>query len=437
MADIGETVAAPETSDSSAWVWPTLVLALCHAQAIASFQILNILIDPIKRDLLVTDTQYSLLQGLAVAIFAALLGVPAARWADRRSRRNVVLLGSIGWSAATAAGGLVVDFEQLFVTRVLMGIGEVFLFPAAIALIADLVPRRKLSSAIALFACGGPVGAAAALAGGGWMVTHRSSVTALVPMLEGLAAWRMAFLLCGASGLVTVALLMTVREKRRQHVAAAAPFGVVAYLARHWRVYAKVSGGMICLAICAFACSSWIPTVLSRTYALDHGWVGVLTGSASLVGGIGLVTLAGQLIDRLGVRGHADGVLHASMVLAVLVAVLAIVGAANLDARISIAAWVSVYALLGIPTVLAGTAIQAITPPPIRAQVLALHLLLVNLIALSLGPTLVAVLTDSLFADPGAVGRSLAIVSALSALTALALFWTVRPRFIATCAGVA
>jgi len=130
-------------------------------------------------------------------------------------------------------------------------------------------------------------------------------------------------------------------------------------------------------------------------------------------------------------------VLHASMVLAVLVAVLAIVGAANLDARISIAAWVSVYALLGIPTVLAGTAIQAITPPPIRAQVLALHLLLVNLIALSLGPTLVALLTDSLFADPGAVGGSLAIVSSLSALTALALFWTVRPRFVATCAGVA
>jgi MFS family permease len=409
---------------------------LCHAQAIASFQILNILIDPIKRDLLVTDTQYSLLQGLAVAIFAALLGLPAARWADRRSRRNVVLLGSIGWSVATAAGSVVVNFEQLFVSRVLMGIGEVFLFPAAIALIADLVPRHKLSSAIAVFACGGPVGAAAALAGGGWMVTHQSTVTALIPALAGVAAWRSAFLICGASGFISVALVAMIRETRRPHVATTAAFSAVAYLTEHWRLYARVSGGMICLTICAFACSSWIPTVLSRTHALDPGLVGVLTGSASLIGGLGLVTLVGQLIDRLGTRGHTDGVLLASMVLAALVAGLTVLSAANIDPRISIAAWVSVYALLGIPTVLAGTALQVITPAPIRAQVLAIHLLLVNLIALSLGPTLVALITDSLFGDPGAVGRSLAIVSSLSAVAALSLFWTVRPRFAAKCDGL-
>jgi len=418
------------------WAWPTAVLALCHAQAIASFQILNILIDPIKRDLGVTDTQYSLLQGLAVAIFAALLGLPAARWADRRSRRNVVLLGAIGWSVATAAGGLVADFEQLFVSRVLMGIGEVFLFPAAIALIADLVPPRKLSTAIALFACGGPVGAAAALAGGGWIVTHQASVAALVPALEGVAPWRSAFLLCGASGLVTVALLTTVRETRRERITGAAPFGIVAYLATHWRLYGNVSGGMICLTVCVFACSSWIPTILSRTHALDPALAGVLTGSASLVGGIGLVTLAGQLIDRLRVHGRADGVLLASMVLAVAFAGLAVLGAADLEPRISIAAWISVYALLGIPTVLAGTALQVITPPPIRAQVIALHLLLVNLVALSLGPTLVAVVTDALFADPAAVGRSLAIVATCSALAAFLLLWTARPRFIARCNGV-
>src|SRR4029077_16811266 len=137
-----------ETSATN-WVWPTLVLALCHAQAIASFQILNILIDPIKASLAISDTQYSLLQGLAVAIFAALLGIPAARRADNRSRRNVILVGACGWSLATLGCAYVTDFAQLFTARIFMGVGEVFLFPAALSLIADLAPRGRLSSAVA------------------------------------------------------------------------------------------------------------------------------------------------------------------------------------------------------------------------------------------------------------------------------------------------
>ena len=155
-----------ERPSSTGCVWPIAVLTLCHAQAIASFQILNILIDPIKASLAISDTQYSLLQGLAVAIFAAMLGIPAARWADSRSRRNVILVGACGWSLATLGCAFVTDFAQFFAARIFMGIGEVFLFPAALSLIADLVPRGRLSSAVAAFGSGGPVGAAAALFGG-------------------------------------------------------------------------------------------------------------------------------------------------------------------------------------------------------------------------------------------------------------------------------
>src|SRR6266480_815415 len=102
-ADVIELVHG-EVGRAVRWVWAVAVLAVCHAAAVATFQILNILVEPIKASLHVSDTQYSLMQGLAVAIFASLLGIPAARVADRGNRRLVVLVGVVTWSAASVAG---------------------------------------------------------------------------------------------------------------------------------------------------------------------------------------------------------------------------------------------------------------------------------------------------------------------------------------------
>src|SRR5256885_4320345 len=102
-ADVIEPVHG-EVGRAARWVWAVAVLAVCHAAAVATFQILNILVEPIKASLHVSDTQYSLMQGLAVAIFASLLGIPAARVADRGNRRLVVLVGVVTWSAASVAG---------------------------------------------------------------------------------------------------------------------------------------------------------------------------------------------------------------------------------------------------------------------------------------------------------------------------------------------
>jgi MFS family permease len=425
-----------DRSSSRGWIWPVVVLALCHAQAIASFQILNILIDPIKATLAISDTQYSLLQGLAVAIFAALLGIPAARRADRRSRRNVILLGACGWSLATLGCAFVADFGQLFVARVFMGIGEVFLFPAALSLIADLVPRGKLSSAIAAFAIGGPVGAAAALFGGSWIVPHRAIVVGWVPSLGALEGWRIAYLICGLSGLVTAALLLTVVEpdRRREQLDAGSSFNAVRqWIVAHWRAYATVSGGMLCLALCAFATSAWGPTALTRVHGLHLQDAGRATGTAALIGGMLLAYPSGLLVDALHRRGRADGVLLVSIALAAGLATLAALTVTATSDSTAIFAWVTVYALLGIPTILAGTALQMMTPNSMRAQIMAVHLLLMNLLALSLGPVVVAILTDKVFDRPTAVGDSLAVVDVGAAGLAAYLLLLGRRSFRATC----
>ncbi len=410
------------------------VLALCHAQAIASFQILNILIDPIKRSLAISDTQFSLLQGLAVAIFAALLGIPAARWADRRSRRNVILVGACGWSLSTLACAFVTDVGQLFTARIFMGIGEVFLFPAALSLIADLVPRPRLSSAVAAFGSGGPLGAAAALFGGGWILPHRAELVGRLPALSGLDGWQVAFLLCGLTGLITAALLLTVKEPaRHERLGMDDSFAAIRnWVIAHGRAYACVSGAMLCLALCAFATSAWGPTVLTRVHGVPLAAAGRMTAAAALIGGMLLAYPCGLWVDALHRGGRADGVLRVSLVLGVGIAALAIL-AATAPNGVAVGAWVSVYTLLGLPTVLAGTALPMMTPSPMRAQIMALHLLLMNLLALSLGPFIVAVLTDKIFGRTAAVGYSLACVDAAAGAMAAYLALKGRRAFQSSC----
>ena len=404
------------------WGWPVLVLALCHAQAIASFQILNVLVDPIRASLRISDTQYSLLQGFAVAIFSAGLGIPAARWADRHSRRNVILAGAVGWSLATAACAFVGTFGGLFAARVAMGIGEVFLFPAALALIADLVPRSKLSTAIACFAVGGPLGGAAAMFGGGWVGAHS---------IGGMDGWRIAFFACGASGLVSAPLLLTIAERRSVEAAQPSFAGVLAYIGARWSLYLPVGGAMICLSVCAFASAAWVPTILSRSYGLASSASGGLPAIASLAGGIGLVWPAGWLVDSLASRG--DRASPVTIGIGLCLTLLALVGAASLlvSGGVAVAFWLCAYALLALPTLLGGTAFQMITASNLRAQVMAVYLLVMNLVALSLGPLLVALLTDRIFAKPESVHYSLAIVDAAAALLGLMCFLVVRRRFAA------
>ncbi|HUN70819.1 MAG TPA: MFS transporter [Steroidobacteraceae bacterium] len=423
--DVDPTVAAP-----ARWMWVVLVLAVCHAAAVASFQILSVLVSPIKAALQVSDVQYSLMQGLAVAIFASLLGVPAAIIADRGNRRLVVLVGVVVWVAASLACAFARNFAELFTARMMVGLGEVFLYPSALSMIADVAPPGRLSSAIGAFGCGGPVGAAFALIGGGWLLRNGARLGFI---FGNLPPWRAVFLICGAFGALAAALLLTVSEPA--HRAAADPrrpgiAATLSYMLRHGRLYAGVSGGMLALSFCVYATASWAPTMLVRDHAMTYSRAGAITGAAALVGGMLGAWACGLLSDWIESRGRDDAALQVAsgIALAFLVAVPAAVLARSQGWT---AAWIwAGYALLGMPTVVGGTALQQISPASMRAQVMAIQVLLVNLVALSLGPLAVAALSDQAFGDPGAVGYALAITVGVGALAAVVGFIASRREFV-------
>lgn len=171
-------------------------------------QILALMIEPIKADLQLSDTQFSLLHGLAFSLFYAVMGLPLAYIADRFSRPKLISIGIIVWSLATATCGLSKNFIQLFLSRMAVGVGEAALSPAAYSMFS----KDKLGRAVGIYSIGAFLGGGIAFLVGGYVINLLKGVTLIeVPLLGALKAWQIAFLVVGLPGII-IGLLCT-RQK--------------------------------------------------------------------------------------------------------------------------------------------------------------------------------------------------------------------------------
>lgn len=163
-------VAAAQRNTLGAW----LLLAALFVAYIVSFidrMIIGLLVDSIKADLQISDTQISLLQGLAFALFFTLAAIPLGRLIDRVHRPRTVSAGIAVWSAMTVACGFATSFGGLFVARMGVGVGEAVLSPAAYSMISDSFDRRRLGLAMGVFGLGSAIGAGLAFMIGGAVVS--------------------------------------------------------------------------------------------------------------------------------------------------------------------------------------------------------------------------------------------------------------------------
>ncbi|MGH8284862.1 MAG: MFS transporter, partial [Steroidobacteraceae bacterium] len=152
----------------TAYSWYVVaVLTVTYTVSFIDRQIMALMIEPIRRDLGITDTQVSLLIGLAFAVFYTLLGVPIARLADRYSRRAIIAAGVAVWCVMTAACGLARNYAQLFLARVGVGVGEAALSPSALSMMSDYFPKRTRGRAVAVYHTGISLGAGLAMIVGG------------------------------------------------------------------------------------------------------------------------------------------------------------------------------------------------------------------------------------------------------------------------------
>lgn len=409
-------------SETYAW-YVVAVLMFAYTVSFIDRQILSLLVQPIRRDLGISDTEISLLAGFAFALFYATLGIPIARLADRTNRRFLIMIGVVVWSIMTAACGLAKTYWQLFLARTGVGAGEATLSPAAYSMISDYFAPHKLGKAIGVYAMGLYVGAGLALLAGSAVISMVSQAgTIELPVIGTVYPWQLTFFVVALPGLLVLAFMATVKEPpRREHLAdgttrASNPQSVP--LAELWgffksnkRLIFAHFTGYLALGMVISAYLVWVPEWLRRTYDIGIAESGVIYGVCLLIFGSLGPYAGGWLAERLARRGHRDAELRASIMGACAMltfGILTPLAPTKLSAVILLAI---VTFLLSFPQGLSFTVLQLIAPNRMRAQVTAIKILFAVLAGYSLGPTFVALITDYVFGYDEALRYSLAIVS--------------------------
>jgi MFS family permease len=409
--------------------WTVVVLLLvAYIVAVMDRQILSLLVQPIRQDLGITDTEISLLQGFAFVITFTLLGVFLGRIADRGNRRNLIVTGMVVWCAATVACGFARDFTELFIAWMLVGVGEAALSPAAYSLIGDYFQPSKRGRAMgvytmATFAGSGVAIVASALA----ILSTMGASTVEMPVVGTMPSWKAAFVIVGLPGLLVAAALLTVREPvRRERAAEGLKSSTLAFAQANLGVLTVMIAGLACNALASFSLIAWTPTVFVRLFQWKASSIGVVYGIILAGPGALGIAYAGSLADRAAQRGGRQPLELAAIALALVVPSSLWVGLA-LDVDLSLAALVVCSFLLAMPTGLAPLAIYQVTPNEHRGQMIAVYLLAATTVGLGAGPTVVAGTNAALFGDDLAIGRALAIVTTVAAIAGtLLLAWAGR-----------
>lgn len=382
------------------------VLGLLWLVAVLRFvdlQILAVLLEPIRRELLLSDTQLALLGGLAFAVFYATLGIPIAWLADRSNRRNIIAAAVTLWSLMTALCGQAGSFSTLFLARMGVGVGEAGAYPPSTSILADYFPARLRGRACAVLASAIPVGVCVGFLVGG-----------LVAQRWG---WRATFSLVGLPGVLLGALvLLTLREPVRSNISGI-PLSASETLRQSLRAlwatpgYRHVVAGTCLFTLGAAGSGVWMPSFFMRHHGLSSAevgmWMALLYGAGGLLGALGGGWLAQQLVNTKGGIGWHARVCAWSLALCLPVlpflflhpsapAALALLGVMALLMHVNSG---PVLALL-----------QTLGGSRRRALAHAFSMLVTNIVALPLGPLFIGMSSDALSPRYGSRVLGLAIL---------------------------
>jgi len=379
-------VAGQRRAYQGAW-WAVILLTTIYALNFLDRNIVNILLEPIKKEMALSDAMLGLISGLGFALFYALVSLPIARLADRSNRRDIVAAGLVLWSAMTALSGLAANVWQLLAARSGVGVGEAAGVPPSQSMIADMFEPAARPRAMGVFATGTYIGIFAGYFVGGWVSQYYG--------------WRAAFLVAGLPGLLLALLLRWgIAEPVRGGAdpgsdARDCSTGETLRFLLGSPTFLLVLGGFILTGVTNFATSAWIPSFLRRIHQLSQSEIGTyagtvkgLCGMVATVGGGALVAWIGRTDARwrIGVPGICS----------------LLGGPAMLWFLFAPTPTGSLFGL-SVMTMLVGVHLgpvfavfMSVVLPGMRAFTAALALAIGNLISLGLGPLMVGALSDRL-----------------------------------------
>ena len=378
------------------------ILAIVLAFNLVDRLALGLVLQSVKADLGLNDTQLGFLTGIAFAFFYATMGIPLARWADRGNRIALISITTALWSVAVALCGAVNSFLQMLTVRIAVAVGEAGTMPAAQSLIADHFERARRPKATAVFMLGGPLGVIIGYMAAGW--------------LDQMFGWRMMFVLLALPGLVLAVLVgLTLREPRTlvrgggQRVEHEQTISVCIDLLRG-RSFRHLLIGFSVLQFFNYGILQWQPTFFIRTHDLGTGTLGAWFGLIYGVGGLIGTHLGGEIASRWASRDERlqlRVVAAAFVLFGVAKALLFIVP--DYHAALAFLSFAVVGGAMANAPLFA--TLQTLVPENRRATAVALILFSANLIGMGLGPVAIGVLSDWLMPSLG--GDSLRYALAL------------------------
>jgi len=403
---------AEKDQSPKAYAW--YALALLTVVYILNFldrSLIYILFTPIKKEMAFSDLQLALLGTTSFVIFYTALGIPFGRLADRVVRKNMIAGGLAVWSLFSGLTGFANSFWTLFFCRVMVGVGEATLGPAALSLLSDYFPPHRRATVQAIYSSGIAVGAGIAFFLGGWIGQH--------------FGWRWAFYLLGFPGLMVAVLVFLLKEEPRGRTEIA----TAKYTSKDWKILLQSVPlrfhylGYALFGLAANNLSIWGATFFVRVHQFDIATIGFFGGALSLVAGVPGTILGGWAADRFRGVGRGGRMLFSSV--AALVAIpfwLMLIFSSSIPLLL-----LANLVLLGLSLMWLGPAaadVHDIAGPHLRGLGIGIYFFSVNIAAYGVGSNLIGKLNDWLGAStsPLQMRYSLLVCPAACGLAALILW---------------
>jgi len=414
---------------------------LAYLVSFVDRQVLVMMIEPMQRDLEINDTQFSLLHGLTFALFYTVAGLFVGRLVDSGPRVRIIAWAVAIWSAATVACGLVRGYAQLFIGRMVVGVGEAGLTPGTFSLLSDLFRADRRAYAFSIYSSGMWLGTGLAYVVGGRLIHFLETIPPVsLPVLGEMQSWRMAFLVVGLPGLALALLIRWLIQE--PHRGAMEPVGATAerepaatvseffsYVRRNWRAYGSHNIGFGFHMGLGYVFSVWIPALFMRVHGWDAAQVGTMVGLVWLICGPSGAIAGGLAARALRSRGDASSEITVGMVCCTVMGICSALLVAMPSPILALAIVVVAVFFAASSSGCNAAALQIVTPPRLRGQAAALFLLVGNVLGLGLMPLVVALVTDYAFGDKKMVGHSIRLVGMVAMPLAILLLWQARRYF--------
>lgn len=413
------------------------ILTIAYALAFIDRQLLNLVVDPIRHSLAISDTQVSFVQGIAFAS-AYLLAAPLfGRLADVTNRRNILVAGIAMWSVFTTLSGRADTYFELLSMRFGVGASEACVFPVACSLIPDFFSEKRTPRALSIFLLGPLLGGGLSLVAGGLVIELASKARAALPILANLETWKLAFVLTGVPGLALAGVvLLSVREPARSHSSKSEvddrryPLReATIFLWQRRAFYGRMYIGLGMLAIVFLGLPAWYPAFLIRFYGVAPAIAGFRFGLLVIVFGGAGVLIGPWLATFVKVWAYKDAPLRMAACSMIGMLVCSSVITLPSNSVIALAIGAGAVFCFSLPSAVMASTIQLATPSRIRGLAGSLYVLIGQVIGYGLGPTSIALVTDKVFHRPQAVGYSISIVCAVASLAGAWLMFSVLPHY--------